>query len=113
MNTDATPAMPYQHNDDPPAVLWRDPINALPWRETVADGVVLWYRKRGPCPRCLDEDGINSSILAEGYAGLGPEEETDIFVTCQCLADHARPKDVLSGCGWGGYVAGPVESRGQ
>jgi len=104
--------VPYQANDNPPA-WWRDAIDAMEWVPTKSEDVVLWYQKEGPCPRCHDENGVRVSLEAEGWVGLGPQEDTDIFVSCECTGDHApRPDGALEGCGWGGYVAGPV-SKGS
>lgn len=105
--------VPYQADDNPPA-WWRAAIDALPWTPKKADGVVLWYQKEGACPRCHDDNGIHVSLEAEGWVGLGPEEDTDVFVSCECTGDHApRPDGVLEGCGWKGYVAGPVAEDGR
>jgi hypothetical protein len=100
---------PYEVNRKPPT-WWRAAIDAMPWEETALNGDALWYTKTAPCPRCKDADGIQASLEAEGWAGIGPEEETDVFVTCQCSGPHEhRPDGVVNGCGWGGYVAGPVK----
>lgn len=107
-----TPYMPYEMNEDPPAS-WRQAIDALPWQTTELDGTVLWYQKSGACPHCLDTDGIRASIEAEGYLGLGPEEDTDVFVPCRCTGEHGHPTGVTDGCGWGGYVSGPGAGSGQ
>ena len=102
----------YEPNDDAPA-WWRAAIDAMPWVPTEVDGVVLWYEKSGPCPRCQDDPAIRASLDAEGWVALGPEEDTDIFVRCRCTAEHGRPSGVPEGCGWGGYVAGPVTGARQ
>ena len=113
MNSPDNQKMPYQKNDNPPA-WWRKAIDAMTWTTTELDGDILWYQKEGACPRCHDQDGIRESLEAEGWAGLGPEEDTDIFISCQCTGDHApRPDGVLDGCGWEGYVAGPVSEGGR
>ena len=101
------PTKPYEVNIDPPA-WWREAIDAEPWQSTTRDGAVLWYQKACACPRCEHEDGIRKSLEAEGWLGLGPQEDTDVFLSCQCSGNHARPSGVAAGCGWGGYVAGPV-----
>ena len=100
--------VPYQVNDDPPRALWRDVIDSMPWATTEVQGTILWYQKTGECPHCRDADGINQSLEAGGYLGLGPEEDTDVFISCQCSGNHARPAGVVAGCGWGGYAAGPL-----
>ena len=43
--------LPYQENDNPPA-WWRAAIDAMQWTPTEVDGMVLWYEKKGACPRC-------------------------------------------------------------
>jgi hypothetical protein len=111
VSTQSNQAVPYELNTDPAPALWRDVIDAMAWEPTEVDGTVLWYLKRGSCPHCLDADGINASLEAEGYLGLGPEEDTDVFASCQCSGNHARPAGVVAGCGWGGYVAGPVARK--
>lgn len=105
--------VPYEKNDHPPAS-WREAIDAMLWTAEQVDGVLLWYQKEGACPRCHDENGIQVSLEAEGFLAWGPEEDTDVFVSCQCTGDHpSRPAGVLQGCGWGGYVAGPVPAGGR
>ena len=96
----------YEVNSCPPS-WWRTKVDDLAWRVTTVDGAVLWYVKEGPCPRCVHEDGIRVSVENEGFLGLGPEHDTDIFVRCLCTGRHQRPEGVIDGCGWGGYVAGP------
>jgi hypothetical protein len=113
VSTPGDQTTPYEVNTDPPPALWRTPIDAIRWQPTEVDGTVLWYLKKGSCPHCLDADGINASLEADGYAGLGPEEDTDIFVSCECSGNHSRPEGVLAGCGWGGYVAGPEMRAGK
>jgi hypothetical protein len=104
------PQTPYEANTDPPA-WWREAIDAIPWQCEKLNDVVLWYQKTGPCPRCHDDRAIRASLEAEGWVGMGPQEDTDVFVPCRCAGDHVRPQGVLEGCGWGGYVAGPVPGR--
>ena len=64
----STPAdqTPYEVETDPPLALWRDVIDAMPWTPTEVDNTVLWYLKQGACPHCIDKDGINASLEAEG-----------------------------------------------
>ena len=112
MNVPDAQTTPYEPNEDPPR-WWRDAIDGVAWQQTELDGTVLWYRKSAPCPRCRHDHGIDKSLEAEGWLALGPEDDTDVFVECQCNRDHAhRPASVPQGCGWGGYVAGPV-TRGS
>jgi hypothetical protein len=99
---------PYELNEHPPR-WWRDAIDVRPWRAREVDGVALWYDKQCECPRCGHPDGIRMSVEAEAYLGLGPNESSDVFVSCECRAIHdRRPEGEPYGCGWGDYVGGPL-----
>jgi hypothetical protein len=104
---------PYEPNPAPPS-WWRDGIDTIEWNEERSGDTVLWYTKVSVCPRCHHQGGISISKSATGWAGVAPAgirdaEDNEVFTECECLATHeGRPKEVEKGCGYQGYVAGPV-----
>jgi hypothetical protein len=102
-------SVPYERVQDDP--VWRAGVDGLAWEEMKVDGTVLWYSKNGACPHCGHPDGIRVTVEAEGVIGVRANQttaSTDVYVVCQCHGDETRPSGVGTGCGYSGYVTGPL-----
>jgi hypothetical protein len=114
----------WDPEEDPPA-WWREAIDEVSWKEVRENGTVLWFEKTVDCPRCHDDGGVRKEVPAEAWADVAAKlrtlteplerdrllDENRVFVTCTCSGTHGnRPAEIKQGCGYGGYVAGPVSS---